>query len=120
MTTTYPGGCLCGAIRYEIVGEAPKESLTCHCTKCRGASGAPLVTWTGVERAALRVTQGEPRWYRSSDHARRGFCGGCGSQLFFESTKWPDMMDVTTATLDDPAAFPPAGHIWTSEQLPWM
>jgi hypothetical protein len=120
MTTIHTGGCLCGNIRYEIATEAPPEPLVCHCTKCRGASGAPLVAWVGVARSALCMTRGEPRWYRSSDHARRGFCGDCGSQLFFESTKWPDMMDITTITLDDPAAFPPAGHIWTSEQLPWM
>ena len=29
-------------------------------------------------------------------------------------------IDVTTVTLDDPDAFPPEGHVWTSHKLSWM
>lgn len=36
-----------------------------------------------VPRSALRV-RGEVTWFRSSEKVRRGFCGVCGSSLFFD------------------------------------
>jgi len=41
------GGCLCGAVRYRMVG-APLSSAICHCASCRRASGAPTVAWLTV------------------------------------------------------------------------
>jgi hypothetical protein len=39
------GGCHCGAVRYEAVGEALTHAL-CHCSDCRRSAGAPMVAWT--------------------------------------------------------------------------
>jgi hypothetical protein len=50
----------------------------------------------------------------------RRFCPNCGTQLLFDDSRYPDEIDVATATLDDPAAVPPAFHIWTRSQLPWV
>src|SRR5262249_8230713 len=45
------GGCLCGAVRYEIRGK-PREVSHCHCATCRRAAGAPVVTWATYRREA--------------------------------------------------------------------
>ena len=42
--TTIRGGCLCGAIRYEGIGE-PHNVTHCHCEDCRKSAGAPFATW---------------------------------------------------------------------------
>lgn len=42
------GGCLCGAVRYRVTGK-PYHVTHCHCSMCRRASGAPLVTWFSVK-----------------------------------------------------------------------
>ncbi|MFP6688910.1 MAG: GFA family protein, partial [Alphaproteobacteria bacterium] len=73
------GGCLCGAVRYEIDGAADSIS-NFHCGMCHKASDAAFVTWIGVAHERLRYTQGVPASYRSSDIASRSFCGTCGSQ----------------------------------------
>ena len=68
------GGCLCGALRYEIDGTGESASH-CHCGMCRKASGAAFVTWISVAHERFRYTQGAPASYRSSDIASRSFCG---------------------------------------------
>lgn len=113
------GGCHCGAIRYEIAGEVTVHAL-CHCSDCRRHAGAPMVGWALMPEAALTVT-GTPAVYPSSEHARRMFCGACGTGLFYTNAEMlPGMIDVQSGTLDTPEALPPAIHIQTAERLSWM
>jgi hypothetical protein len=113
------GGCLCGAIRYATDGAVFHPSV-CHCTMCRRASGAPLVAWFSVPRPTLRIVSGNPAWYRSSAKAERGFCPTCGTPLFFRSSLLTGEIDITTASLDDPALVPPRDQIYTSTKIPWV
>lgn len=115
----FKGGCLCGAIRYEADGPVSHETF-CHCTMCRRAAGAPYVAWFSVARHALRLVQGVPAQFRSSAKALRGFCSHCGTPLTFVHDDAPDLIDVTTCSLDDPTLLPPRSHIYTSSQLPWV
>ena len=112
------GGCCCGSVRYEADG-TPFEETNCHCSICRRASGAPFVAWFTVRPADFRIAAGEPASFRSSDHGTRTFCSRCGTPLTFASTLFPDEIDVTTCSLDDPEALPPKDHTWTSSQLSW-
>lgn len=113
------GGCLCGAVRYRIEAE-PDHAGYCHCRMCQRASAAPAVPWLTVRSEALAWTRGEPAVYRSSAKAERLFCARCGSQLVFREFAEPEWLDVTLASLDDPAAVRPEHHIWTSSRIPWF
>jgi hypothetical protein len=86
---------------------------------CRRASGAPFVAWFSVPRSQLRLS-GEPRRFRSSDKATRGFCPDCGTALTFELDGAADEIDITTASLDDPNRVPPADHIYASSRIAWI
>lgn len=112
------GGCLCGAVRYRIAA-APRARTLCHCESCRSASGAPSVAWVIFPTQGFAYTAGEPKRFRSSPHIERSFCGDCGTPLVYRSDRRPDVVDVQTATLDDPDAFPPEREIWTGEKLAW-
>lgn len=81
---TRTGGCLCGAVRYEIVGPGPAVDL-CHCSLCRRQGGHAQAAMT-VAREHFRwtVTDGLA-WYRSSARGQRAFCRRCGSALSFEA-----------------------------------
>lgn len=76
------GGCLCGAIRFEAVGQ-PGNPHACSCESCRRHTGAPSVGWVEYPRSMLRWTGpgGAPAVYRSSDYSSRAFCPHCGSSL---------------------------------------
>jgi hypothetical protein len=73
-----------------------------------------------VRAADLRWTQGAPALYRSSPSVERSFCGRCGTQLAYQIDAYPDEIDLTTGSLDDPAALPPLDHTYTSQRLPWL
>src|SRR4030095_9898552 len=112
------GGCLCGAIRYRITGLPVARSL-CHCRSCRLAAGAPSVAWIVVRRSDFAIVTGEPARFRSSPSVVRTFCGKCGTPLTYQNDDSPDTIDVTTATLDLPEAFPPTREIWLDHKLAW-
>lgn len=113
------GQCHCGAIRYEIIGAISNANI-CHCTMCRGTSGAPCVAWFTVPRSGFSLATGAPVYYRSSDHATRGFCGACGTQISFADDACPDEIDITTCSLHQPALVPPADHTFMDSAVPWM
>jgi hypothetical protein len=112
------GGCLCGAVRYQVEGE-PLASGICHCRTCRKAASAPTLPFVVFPAGRFAFTRGEPAEFRSSPPVRRSFCVRCGAPLTYRSEDEPGTVDVMTCTLDDPEAFPPAFHVWTSHALAW-
>ena len=114
------GGCQCGAVRYTVRGE-PKHTVLCHCEGCRKSAGAPMVGWAAFTEADFAVTQGEPVTYNSSGSAMRSFCGVCGTGLLYRNAEYlPGIVDIQTATLDEPELLPPGSHIQVAERLGWM
>lgn len=96
------GGCLCGAVRYTLATR-PSHMDVCHCGMCRRFGGGfglnvPVdgITWQGAD--AIRV-------YQSSDWAERGFCGICGSSLFYRIAQ-PPYLSLNAGTLDDANGIP--------------
>ncbi|MGG5823055.1 GFA family protein [Falsiroseomonas sp. HW251] len=113
------GGCLCGHVRYEA-GGTPFHPTVCHCSMCRRAAGAPMVAWFTVRRAQFRFVGSAATRFASSAGVTRTFCPRCGTSLTFETEEFPDEIDVTTVSLDDPDAVPPADHTRTATQLRWV
>lgn len=80
-TERIDGKCLCGAVSVRAVPRR-RTVEACHCTMCRKWSG---VAYLGVQCGSDVEFEGEENIvrYRSSEWAERGFCGRCGSNLFF-------------------------------------
>jgi hypothetical protein len=115
----HEGGCSCEAIRYRIT-EPPTYSVVCHCASCRRANGATAIAWITVARAEFRFLSGFPQPHQSSLGVVRRFCRTCGSPLTYENAGSPDSIDITTATLDAPEAFPPLQEVWLEHKLSWQ
>ena len=111
------GGCLCGAIRYSARG-TPSFETNCHCTTCRKAGAAPFVPWASFDAADFTFERGEPRRYHSSPDVVRTFCPDCGTPLAYQ--RYPEQIDVTICSMDDPAQVPPRDDTWVSHKLPWV
>ncbi|WP_424970792.1 GFA family protein [Dinoroseobacter sp. S76] len=109
MTAT--GGCLCGAIRYEVTGPL-RPVVACHCNQCRRTSGHYVAATSALKRDV--VIAGTPRWFASSDTAQRGFCGTCGSNLFWDGPS--NEMAIFAGTLDGDPGVRLATHIFCADK----
>lgn len=113
------GGCFCGHIRYQVSG-TPFNATHCHCRICRRTTGAPFVTWFSVPRAQFTMTCGTPTTFASTAAGTRTFCAHCGTQLTFAHKDFPNDIDVTTCSLDDPEAVPPVDQTYLGSRLTWI
>lgn len=114
------GGCRCGAIRYEVNGEAAHHAL-CHCRDCQMGSGAPMVAWIAFKNDDFHITKGTPSSFNGDGKSIRQFCGNCGTPLFFfNEDNLPGIADIQSVTLDDPDAHLPQAQIQMAERRAWM
>lgn len=114
------GQCLCGSIKYDITG-SPNLVAVCHCRDCQRSAGAPLVAWAMFPESSVKVTVGVPKTVNSSGTAMRSFCPACGTGLFYRNADvLPGLIDVQTATLDNPNSLPPTVQIQTAERQAWV
>src|SRR3954471_20240312 len=94
------GRCLCGAVRYEVRGPL-RDVLLCHCVECRRWSGHVFAA-TAARRDDLVLTEDRSRrWVASPESesaARRGFCGECGSSLFWDAPE-RETVSIAAGTL---------------------
>ena len=108
------GGCLCGAVRYRVRGPL-RPVINCHCEQCRRSSGHHVAA-TACRRQHLELIEPHDlRWYTSSETARRGFCGTCGSSVFWDSHE-PERqqhVSIMAGTLDQPTGLETAANIYT-------
>lgn len=115
------GGCLCGAVRYEI-STPPISGFNCHCRTCQKAIGAPYFAGLFVPASALTIT-GNYKEYAtvaaSGNTVYRAFCPECGTSLFGRNSTFTDIRTVAAATLDDPGIFQPKKDIWVTDAQPW-
>ena len=112
------GGCLCGAVRYEVRGHM-RDVINCHCSKCRRINGH-VAAYTSVHREDLILTkQDKLKWYRSvtdeTPNVHRGFCEECGSSLFWDARGVREDISITAGTLDSTTDLKTIGHVWVSQ-----
>ncbi|OFZ92433.1 MAG: hypothetical protein A2Z64_07180 [Betaproteobacteria bacterium RIFCSPLOWO2_02_67_12] len=123
MSDPITGGCLCGKIRY-TVSQPLQNIIACHCTHCQKASGAGASHNVLVPASAVTFTSGQPRLYadtaQSGNILKRYFCGDCGSPIYSQRAKLPEMMVLKIGTLDAPGDMKVVMNIWTNSARPWM
>jgi hypothetical protein len=121
MTTTYRGGCACGAIRYEIAAE-PLFGGQCQCRDCQHETGSGHASFLAFPADAVKLT-GEPRYYESTADSGslvgRGFCAACGSSVLARTSGMPEMRTIPAGSLDDPSVFKPGFVVYTSRGHAW-
>ena len=117
---TRSGSCLCGAIRYEIVGVIVGINY-CHCRQCRKASGTAFATNAAVDRVALRLLKGaeQLKGFQSSPGKTRYFCGDCGSPIYSHAAAAPGRVYVRIGSLDQDDGLSPDVHIHVESKAPW-
>ena len=110
------GGCLCGAVSYEVRGEL-RDVLICHCVECRRWHGHFSATTAAAKGELNLIEVSGLRWVespRSEARARRGFCCQCGSSLFWDAPE-RETISIAAGTLDGPTGLHVASHWYVSQ-----
>ena len=120
-TTTLRGSCLCGAVRYEAVGEVGRF-LHCHCSRCRKATGTGHASNLFMQPGTLRCLSGEGniRSFKLPEAQRftNSFCAICGGRLPRQATG-SDVVMIPAGSLDDEPPVRPQGRIFDSSRTLW-
>ncbi|TMM52683.1 GFA family protein [Sulfitobacter sabulilitoris] len=77
---TVHGRCLCGAVTVSVQVDNP-ILRACHCDMCRRHTSGMFISLATVPGTG--AVTGPAQSFRSSDWAERGFCGTCGSTLWY-------------------------------------
>ena len=125
--STFAGGCSCGAVRYEFtVAREELMMFKCHCRDCQRVSGGPYapVVYIPATAGRLTVVRGQVKHHftpsEMAGQHKRGFCADCGSPIYSQREKVPEMMVLKVGTLDDPRDLKLVMNIWTNSARTWM
>ena len=99
----HPGGCHCGAVRFEV--EAPERvvALDCNCSLCAMTGFLHLI----VPASRFRLVQGRESlatYTFGTQTAKHYYCRTCGIKSFYVPRSNPDGFDVNVRCLDRPPA----------------
>ncbi len=116
------GGCLCGAVRFEITAEGPMAVRQCWCRVCQFIGAGSGTVNALFPKDAVAVTGATTDYVSVADSGsimHRRFCAKCGTPLFSEAEQRPNHIIVRVGTLDDPNLATPAAIIWTKSAPHW-
>jgi hypothetical protein len=111
---SHGGGCLCGAVRYEVRGTL-RPVIMCHCRQCQRTTGHIMAATAARHADFQLISDAGLEWYNSSSEARRAFCRRCGSTLFWQGAG-RDYLSIAAGTLDDSSGLEVAGHIFVADK----
>lgn len=118
--TTYKGGCLCGAIRYEASVE-PMMAGHCQCRDCQRMGGGHA-SMLGFPEDKVKLT-GTPKYYGtkadSGNISSRGVCPNCGSWVVGKTSGMANFITISAGTLDDPGQFKPQLVVYHDRANAW-
>ena len=116
------GGCYCGAVRYEAVGE-PMMQAQCHCRECQYITGGSPNMFVVMSPDSFKYTKGAPKQFARKDLEKpvtREFCENCGTHVVTHPNGVPGMLVLKVGTLDEPAQFDaPRMAIYTIDKQPF-
>jgi hypothetical protein len=126
MPEIHEGGCLCGAVRYRVIGDSMfGGAWICHCTFCKRRSGSAFGMSAYFEESAVEVSSGVLKTYeyRSDENSRwlrTEFCPNCGTTVAWRVEAFPGARGIAVGTFDDPNWIKPSGNFWTRSALHWV
>jgi hypothetical protein len=116
----FTGGCLCGAVRFEVT-EPLVSSGYCHCTRCQRRTGTAASPGARIAPGSLRVLAGAEhiKAYEPDHGFAKVFCSACGSALWSQSQEDPEVVSIRLGALDDDPGIRPTYRQFVAYAAPW-
>jgi hypothetical protein len=121
-TPPIEGGCQCGALRYTI-GLRNLVSYVCHCSECKKQSSSSFAVSVPIPAKYFQLTGNAEIYKRATDSGTKTncyFCPSCGTRIYHQSERSPDVITLKGGTLDDISSLPTLAHLWTKRKQVWM
>lgn len=120
MSNKYLGSCLCGNVKYEVVGSFESFFL-CHCKYCQKDTGSAHAANLFSSTSKLNWLSGEDSvktFNLSNTRHVKSFCSNCGSAT--PSIQMEGKLIVVPAgSIDTPVELRPNAHLFTGSRASW-
>lgn len=120
MTKMITGGCMCGAVRFEVEDDF-QQFFLCYCEQCRKMTGSAHASNLFTRLDNIQWLQGK-ELIKHYEHPTRifsqVFCTECGSPLPFVSKSGKALI-VPAGSLDAEPSKKPDAQIFCKEQTEW-
>jgi hypothetical protein len=114
--------CHCGALTVVAVGE-PEWVNICHCKACQRRTGAVLHSGAYFAAAAVTINGASKTYNRPADSGYAisfHFCPECGSNVFWQASRFPRHYGVAVGAFADPTFPSPAFSVWEESRHRWL
>ena len=114
------GGCLCGAVRFEVT-EEPEYASYCHCTRCQRRTGTAASASARLVPGSLRVLSGEDALgaWAPADGFHKVFCSRCGAHLWSRHPTDPSIVSVRMGAFDEDPGVRPSHRQYVAYAAAW-
>ncbi|RYZ42492.1 MAG: GFA family protein [Myxococcaceae bacterium] len=114
--------CGCGQLHLMISGE-PIRVTMCHCFACQQRTGSVYGVQARFRREAVTIEGRSTTFVRIGDESGEPttlhFCPVCGSTVYWQNAKQPDILAVAVGAFADPAFPPPRLSVYEARSHPW-
>jgi hypothetical protein len=120
MNNKHWGSCLCGEVRFEILGEFERFFL-CHCGRCRKGTGSAHAANLFSSTAKVNWLSGQAKiktFRLANTRHQRSFCSECGSAVPNVQMNGALLM-VPAGSLDSVVEARPDAHICVASSASW-
>jgi hypothetical protein len=115
------GGCLCGAVRFEL-SEPATAAGYCHCTRCQKRTGGGSSLQARIDGRTFRLVSGDElvqAWRHPDGGFEKCFCRECGAHLFSRNPDDSSQMSIRMAAFDGDPGVRPSWRAFTAYAPPW-
>ena len=114
--------CQCGSLRAVVTGQ-PQIVNLCHCRACQRRTGSVFSVGAYFNKAQVRCAGSSKVHTRRSEsgfEVRRHFCPECGSSVYWELERAPELCGIAVGCFADPDFSAPSFSMWEESRHPWM
>ncbi|NVK35358.1 MAG: GFA family protein [Rhodobacteraceae bacterium] len=114
--------CSCGTLKLVCHGD-PELVALCHCLACQKRTGAPYGVAAFFKKTSVSISGDHSTYERGSDSGHPiafKFCSRCGSTVFWEPSRKPDMIAVGSGFFGDPEFPAPDKEVHTHTRHGWV
>lgn len=119
--TTRRAACCCGQLNLTTEGEPVRISM-CHCFACQRRTGSAFGVQARFPRDKVTIEGRSTTYVRIADSGNPTtfhFCPDCGSTVYYDLDKLPDMVAVAVGAFAD-ATFPaPRVSVYEARRHAW-